>query len=138
MIVRTIKLPSKCIKIFKLCASGCAGSALLRGDDSLLLCVGSPLWCLFLLRSTDSRARGLQHLQHADLSHADLGHAALALAAFRPITGSVQALGCADFSSCGAPAELLRSMWDLSKPAIEPASAELAGGFPSTVTLEQS
>ena len=37
-------------------------------------------------------------------------------------------------SSCGSRAQLLRSMWDLPRPGLEPVSPELAGGF-STSTL---
>ena len=36
-------------------------------------------------------------------------------------------------SSCGARALLLRSMWDLPGPGLEPGSTALAGGFLTTV-----
>ena len=36
-------------------------------------------------------------------------------------------------SSCGARAWLLRDMWDLPRPGIEPVSPALAGGFSTTV-----
>ena len=36
-------------------------------------------------------------------------------------------------SSCGARAYLLRGMWDLPVPGIEPVSPALAGGFLTTV-----
>ena len=36
------------------------------------------------------------------------------------------------FSSCGPPAWLLHSMWDLSGPGIEPISLALTGGFFTT------
>ena len=36
-------------------------------------------------------------------------------------------------SSCGARAYLLRGMWDLSGPGLEPVSPALAGGFLTTV-----
>ena len=36
-------------------------------------------------------------------------------------------------SSCGARAWLLRGMWDLPRPGLEPVSPSLAGGFPITV-----
>ena len=36
-------------------------------------------------------------------------------------------------SSCGARAQLLRSMWDLPGPGLEPVSPALAGGFLTTV-----
>ena len=35
-------------------------------------------------------------------------------------------------SSCGARAQLLRGMWDLPGPGLEPVSPALAGGFPTT------
>ena len=42
------------------------------------------------------------------------------------------------FSSCGAWAPLLRSMWDLPAPGIEPVSPALAGGFLTTVPSGKS
>ena len=36
-------------------------------------------------------------------------------------------------SSCGARASLLRGMWDLPGPGLEPVSPALAGGFLTTV-----
>ena len=36
------------------------------------------------------------------------------------------------FSSCGAQALLLRGMWDLPGPGLEPMSPALAGGFLTT------
>ena len=35
-------------------------------------------------------------------------------------------------SSCGARAQLLRGMWDLPRPGLEPTSPALAGGFLTT------
>ena len=35
-------------------------------------------------------------------------------------------------SSCGSRAQLLRGMWDLPRPGLEPVSPALAGGFPTT------
>ena len=35
-------------------------------------------------------------------------------------------------SSCGSRAQLLRSMWDLPRPGLEPASPALAGRFSTT------
>ena len=35
-------------------------------------------------------------------------------------------------SSCGARAQLLRGMWDLPGPGLEPVSPALAGGFLTT------
>ena len=35
-------------------------------------------------------------------------------------------------SSCGSQAQLLRGMWDLPRPGLEPVSPALAGRFPTT------
>ena len=35
-------------------------------------------------------------------------------------------------SNCGSRAQLLRGMWDLPRPGLEPMSAALAGGFSTT------
>ena len=40
---------------------------------------------------------------------------------------------CAGFSSCGAQASLLCSMWDLPGPGLEPVSPALVGGLLTTV-----
>ena len=40
-------------------------------------------------------------------------------------------------SSCGAQAYLLRGMWDLPGPGIEPVSPALAGGFLTTVSTRE-
>ena len=36
------------------------------------------------------------------------------------------------FSSCGSQAQLLRGMWDLPRPGLEPVSPALAGRFSTT------
>ena len=36
-------------------------------------------------------------------------------------------------SNCGSQAQLLRSMWDLPRPGLEPMSPALAGRLPTTV-----
>ena len=35
-------------------------------------------------------------------------------------------------SNCGSRAQLLRGMWDLPRPGLEPVSPALAGGLPTT------
>ena len=35
-------------------------------------------------------------------------------------------------SNCGSRAQLLRGMWDLPRPGLEPVSPALAGGFSAT------
>ena len=42
------------------------------------------------------------------------------------------------FSSCGARAQLLRGMWDLPRPGLEPVSPALAGGFSTTAPPRKS
>ena len=41
-------------------------------------------------------------------------------------------------SSCGAQAQLLRGMWDLPGPGLEPVSPALSGGFLTTAPLGKS
>ena len=53
----------------------------------------------------------------------------------RPAGSVVVAHG---LSSCGARAQLLRSMWDLPRPGLEHVSPALAGGFLTTVPLGKS
>ena len=36
-------------------------------------------------------------------------------------------------SNCGSRSQLLRGMWDLPRPGLEPVSPALAGGFSTTV-----
>ena len=72
----------------------------------LLRYTGFSLWWLLLLRSTGSR-------------HTGFGSC-----------GS-RALECR-LSSCGAGASLLRGLWDLPRPGLEPMSPALAGGFLTT------
>ena len=73
---------------------------------SLLQCTGFSLRWLLLLQSMGSR--------HTGLSSCGL------LAVERRL------------SSCGTWAQLLRSMWDLPSPGLEPMSPALAGGFLTT------
>ena len=80
------------------------------GGYSSLRCMGFPLRWLLLLQSTGSRhegsvvvARGLSLCVSLALEHR--------------------------LSSCGARAQLLRGMWDLPRPGLEPVSPALAGGF---------
>ena len=76
------------------------------GGYSLLRCKGFSLWWLLLLQSTGSRRAGFN----------SCGLWALELR----------------LSSCGARTELLRGMWDLPGPGVEPLSPALAGGFLTT------
>ena len=93
---------------------GCVGSSLLRrlsvgeasGGYSSLRCAGFSLWWLLLLWSTGSRHAGFSSCGSWALERR--------------------------LSSCGAWASLLRGMWDLPRPGIEPVSPALAGGFLTT------
>ena len=76
------------------------------GGYSLLRCAGFSLQWLLSLRSTGPRHMGFSSCGSRALERR--------------------------LSSCGAWAQLLRSMWDLPRPGIEPMSPALAGGFPTT------
>ena len=76
------------------------------GRYSSLRCAGFSLQWLLLLRSTGSMCEGFSSC------------------------GS-RALECR-VSSCGARAWLLRGMWDLPGPGLEPVSLAFAGGFLTT------
>ena len=77
------------------------------GGYSSLHCTGFSLRWLLLLRSTGFRRAGFSSC-------------------------ASWALECR-LSSCGARASLLRGMWDLPGPGLEPVSPALAGGFLTTV-----
>ena len=61
-----------------------------------------------------------------------LGARASVVVALRLSSCGSWALECR-LSSCGAWALLLRGMWDLPGPGLEPMSPALAGGFSTTV-----
>ena len=83
------------------------------GGYSSLRCTGFSLQWLLLLRSTDCRHTGFSNRGTWAQQWCS------------------RALQCR-LSSCGARAQLLRSMWDLPGPGIEPVSPVLAGGFLTT------
>ena len=62
----------------------------------------------------------------------DPGARASEAAACKLVSHGLQALEGAGFSSCGLPAYLLCSMWNLPSPGIEPVSPVLAGRFFTT------
>ena len=80
--------------------------AVSRGYSSLQ-CTGFSLQWLLLLQSMGSRCVGFSSCGSRSLERR--------------------------LSSCGARAQLLRSMWDLPGPGLEPVSPALAGGFLITV-----
>ena len=90
----------------------CAGFSLVAaiGGYSLLRCVGFSLQWLLLLRSMGSRHVG-----------------SVVVACGLSSCGS-RALE-RRLSSCGSQAQLLRGMWDLPGPGLEPVSPALAGRF---------
>ena len=61
-----------------------------------------------------------------------LGMQASVVAAHRPQNTWVSIVAACGLSSCGTRALLLRSMWDLPGPGIEPVSPSLAGVFLTT------
>ena len=77
------------------------------GGYSSLQCAGFSLRWLLLLRSMGFRRTGFCNCGTWALEHR--------------------------LSSCGAWAQLLRSMWDLPRPGLKPMSPALAGGLPTTV-----
>ena len=79
------------------------------GGYSSLRCVGFSLRWLFLLRSMGSR------------------HAGFRSCGLRALERRL--------SSCCARASLLRGMWELPEPGLEPLSPALAGGFLTTAPL---
>ena len=64
-------------------------------------------------------------------------HAPLFIAVRGPLTAvaslvSEHRLQTRRLSSCGSRSQLLRGMWDLPRPGLEPVSPALAGGFSTT------
>ena len=107
---------------------GCVGSSLLHVDFLQLWRAGATLHC------------------GAWASHCG-GFSCCGAWALGVWTSVVAALGlsrCGSwalehrFSSCGARAQLLRGMWDLPRPGIEPMCPALAGGFLTTVPPRKS
>ena len=88
------------IYLFYLFIFGCVGSS--------LQCAGFSLRWLLLLRSTGSRRAGSVVVAHG-----------LSSCGSRALERRL--------SSCGARAQLLRGMWDLPGPGLEPGSPALAG-----------
>ena len=73
--------------------------------------------------------RGLS-LVAASGGHSSLRCAGLSLS--RPLLLRKQRLQTRRLSNCGSRAQLLRGMWDLPRPGLEPVSPALAGGFSTT------
>ena len=97
--------------------SSCSGRGLLFLAVRRLLTVVASLVVEHRLQ-----ACGLQQLWH-------LGSVVVA----RGLQSTVSVVAVYGLSSFGARAQLLRSMWDLPGPGLEPMSPVLAGGFLTTV-----
>ena len=82
------------------------------GGYSSLRCAGFSLWWLLLLWSTGCRCTGFSCCGSPALERR--------------------------LSSCGTRAQLLRGMWDLPGPGLEPVSSALAGGFLTTAPPRKS
>ena len=50
-----------------------------------------------------------------------------------PLTVAEHRLQTRRLSNCGSRAQLLRGMWDLPRPGLEPVSPALTGGFLTTL-----
>ena len=107
-----------CARAFSICSE--------RGYCSLQ-CTGFSLRWLLFLRSTGSRCMGFSSCGTWALEHAGFSSCGTQVSSY----GS-QALECR-LSSCGARAQLLRGMWDLPGPGIEPVAPALAGRVLTTV-----
>ena len=78
---------------------------------------------------------GLRFCVRAFSSCGEWGPLLIAVRGPRTIAASIVAehrLQTLRLSSCGARAQLLRSMWDLPRPGLEPVSPALAGRFSTT------
>ena len=111
-------------KLIYLFTFGCVGPSLLRAVRGLCLVAGSrgysSLWC------TDFSLCGFSCC----------GARALGTRASVVVAGGLSSCGLwaleHRLSSCGTQALLLRGMWDLPRPGLEPVSPALAGRFLTT------
>ena len=101
---------------------GCTGSSLLHTGFLQLWRAGATLRC-----GAQASHCGIFSCCGAQA----LGMRASVVAARRLSCCGSQALECR-LSSCGPRAQLLRGMWDLPGPGLEPLSPALAGGFLTT------
>ena len=105
-------------------APGCSLVAASRGYSSLQ-CAGFSLRWLLLLRSTGSRRAGFSSCGAWALGRRLSSCGSWALE-HRLSSYGLRALECW-LRSCGTWALLLRGMWDLPGPGLEPVSPALAG-----------
>ena len=105
--------------------------AVVSGDCSSLWCMGFSLRWLLLLWSTGSRCAGFSSCgsRALELRLSSCGSRALE----RRLSSCGSRALEHRLSSCGARAWLLRGMWDLPGPGLEPVSPALAGVFLTTV-----
>ena len=112
------------VHLFNFClhwvfAAACGLSLVaVSGGYSLLRDRGFSLWWLLLLQSTGSR--------HAVFS--SCGTRASVVVAHNFSSCGSRALECR-LNSCGTWAQLVRGMWDLPGPGLQPVSPALAGRF---------
>ena len=110
------------INLFYLFIFGCIGSLLLRAGFLQLGRAGATLHC-------SARA---SHRGGFSCCRAWALGAWASVAVARGLSScGLRALECR-LSSCGARAQLLRGMWDLPGPGLEPTSPALADGFLTT------
>ena len=101
--------------------------------NAILVCLHSFYVCMYVcmyvwLCWVFVSVRGLS-LVAASGGHSSSLCAGLSLS--RPLVAEHR-LQTRRLSSCGSRAELLRGMWDLPRPGLEPASPALAGRFSTT------
>ena len=97
--------------------------------NAILVCLHSFYLCMYVwLCWVFVSVRGLS------LAAASGGHSSSRCAGLPPSRPLVaeHRLQTRRLSSCGSRAELLRGMWDLPRPGLEPASPALAGRLPTT------
>ena len=97
--------------------------------NAILVCLHSFYLCMYVwLCWVFVSVRGLS------LAAASGGHSSSRCAGLPPSRPLVaeHRLQTRRLSSCGSRAELLRGMWDLPRPGLEPASPPLAGRFSTT------
>ena len=98
--------------------------------NAILVCLHSFYVCMYVCMAV----LGLRFCARAFSSCGKRGHSSsrcVDLSPSRPLVAKHRLQTCR-LSSCGSRAELLRGMWDLPRPGLEPASPALAGRFSTT------
>ena len=105
------------------------------GSYSSLQCTGFSLRWLLLLQGMVSRCVGFSS---CSMRAQQLWRVGSRLLRLQQLWHAVSVVVARGLSSCGARAQLLHGMWDLSGPGIEPLSPALAGGFLTTIPAGKS